>query len=250
MDDISEKRLKRATIIKFYTLSPDKEGMKNQAKKIVAGDIIFMSPKQKAYQSGLKNGLVALRYLGMKAYYQFAHVDEGQNFVKNLSLLQNIMLESDTQTLCYDQEQIIQERLHMRPALKSLFFQIKNLNDLPSEAKKEELILASIVKSFLRNCPMIILDGIDEHLSHFQLKLLKKAILLKNEKENTSFLILSKNLDLWTELSDKIIIRKNDGTFQCMETTKKVEKPPVQHKKDEVLVFNNVELQYELKKIG
>lgn len=224
--------------------------MRNLQKSIVAGDIVFMSPKRKAYQSGLKNGLVALKYFGTKNCYQFAHIDGGQSFVKNLTLLQNIMLESDTQTLCFDQKELIQEKLHMRPSLKSLFFQIKNLEQLPQECSKEELVLASIVKAFLRNCPMIILDEVEETLSHFQIKLLKKAILLKNEKENTNFLILSNNLDLWSDLTDKVIIRKNDGTFQCMETVKRQEKKQIPPKKDEVLVFNNIEIAADLKKIG
>lgn len=224
--------------------------MRNLQKSIGTGDIVFMSPKRKAYQSGLKNGLIALKYFDAKSCYQFAHIDGGQSFVKNLDLLQNIMLESDTQTICFDQKEVIQEKLHMRPALKSLFFQIKGLEKRPQECSKEELVLASIVKAFLRTCPMIILDEVEETLSHFQIKLLKKAILLKNEKENTNFLILSNNLDLWSDLTDKVIIRKNDGTFQCMDAIKKQEPKQIPAQKDEVLVFNNLEIVADLKKIG
>ncbi|MDD0852741.1 hypothetical protein HBN50_06515 [Halobacteriovorax sp. GB3] len=178
-------------------------------------DIVLFVPKKRETQY-LNEAMRALKSLRVKNYFVFAHIGSQQSFIQNMDLLSQITLETNNNVLNQKNETMLEDlavRLETRPALKSLFHAIGPVQKKVSECSSKELLIASMVKGLLSEAPLVIVECIDEHADPFLKALFKKAILEKNEKDKTNFLILTHDAHYWSELCDKSITYNEDLSY-------------------------------------
>lgn len=186
-------------------------------KKIEQNDIIFFQKESTRYDcSQLKHFINFLYFQGFKRPLNFSHVDKEALLIKNLSLKDNIFLESIPNSLktskALQLDGLLKQTGNIH--LLNLFEQLGNLDVFPEEVDSQKKKIVGLIKSLINKNDFIFLEHPENHLDEATCKLFTKALLQQeNVRREYIVLIHSQKQELWIPYANKIVGRDLQGKF-------------------------------------
>jgi hypothetical protein len=175
-----------------------------------------MMEGKKTSQFAITDFLAYLKFIRHPDANKFSFVGSDANFIKDLTLIQNILLDYSSPSLTEEKEAHFKNLMKWQPNfhMEALFSNITSINELPFKASLEELKLASLIKAFLSDRPFLFLENPEKHLSEKSLMQFKEA--LKYQVENypeKNIFIKSETDSIWSSLITKTVYRNFDYSF-------------------------------------
>ena len=162
-------------------------------------EIIFFENDQKKSHGTLKRFLTFLKVKRVPGPIRFAFIDELGPLIPNLSLRENISLDSIPSTVSSDKEFSLEDYLERRgnEPLTKLYNNIKLVEDFPSEVDSQTLKIASLIKGLLQDGQYLFLENPERFLDKENLKLFTEALLLQLKQKKQTLLLKSSSPAIW-----------------------------------------------------
>ena len=187
-------------------------------------DIILFKQDQMWKQiSTLKIFINFLKYSKQKKPFRFSFVDKEGLLLNNLTLRENILLDSISNSLTSSKESQLKNKLKSldNEYLNSLFLKLDFLDELPTKVDSQTCKIAALIKSMIQNTDYIFLNEPDHHLDSRKVKLLQRALLLHTKNNNQTIFISSGQQERWVKHATKIVTRGPLGEFIITPPVKK-----------------------------
>ncbi len=207
----------------------------NKTRDLRPSDFVLFIPEcetQKC-QSHLKNFINALNYYQMKKPFKFSYISKNGQLILDLSLRENILLDSTDHALLDDQESKWNDVLlkHDNKDMITLMNHIHDLESTPKTARENCLKIASLVKALLNKSEYIFLESPEKHLNDIQLAIFVKALKFHAKNNSTIVFIHSENQNLWRNVANKQLLFSENRRF--------ILRPVVQHHLKEKFLTRN-----------
>ncbi len=170
-------------------------------------EIIYFESREQKSHATLKRFLTYLKVQKVPGPIRFAFIDEKGPLIPNLSLRDNISLESIPSTVSSDKEFTLEDYLERRgnDALTKLYKNIKLVEDFPSEVDSQTLKIASLIKGLLQDGQYLFLENPERFLDKENLKLFTNALLHQLSERKQTLLLKSSTPSVWSPYITKWI---------------------------------------------
>lgn len=191
----------------------------NRSKLYQDMDILFFDiNKTKHRRSGsfLKSFIQFLQFSGEKAPLKFSFVSKRPSLVENLSIKENILLDSLQNSLADSKEDLLTKYIDNsgNEALIKLFHSVGDLSKLPCSLNDESRKIIGIIKAIIQGSPYILMEEPEQFLTAETKKLVEQAIIFESKKKSHNFLIASGKYQLWQEIVNKSVYKLENGGFE------------------------------------
>ncbi len=180
---------------------------KNQINK---SDILLFKNEENRYgHSQLKNFLSFLSSNGVKRPYRFAYIESEGPLISNMSLRENIHLDSVPLSLSNTKEMELKNLLSKigNDDLLNLFAKIDDLEKKVSEVSDQTRKLAALIKGLIQEADFLFLESPEKHLSDDHLRLFVNALNYQVLHNGQMVFISSPATLFWQGKVNKIITR-------------------------------------------
>lgn len=166
--------------------------------------------------SKLNEFLSFLKFNKVALPFKFSFVSKVASLIPELSLNQNILIDFSPNSLTESKEVQFQDFLKdpKNRALEELYHKISLPDEMPHQSDAQMKKICSLIKSLLYEGQFIFFEEPEIDLEIETLKLFTAALTEHAKQHQMNVFIYSKNLELWTPQSHKIVQRKTDYTFQ------------------------------------
>lgn len=163
-------------------------------------EIIFFEKSEKKSHATLKRFLTFLKVKKVPIPIRFAFIDEKGPLIPNLSLRENISLDSIPSTVSSDKEFTLEDYLERRGnhALTKLYKNIKLVEDFPGEVDSQTLKIAALIKGLLQDGQYLFLENPERFLDKENLKLFTSALLHQLSERKQTLLLKSTTPSVWS----------------------------------------------------
>lgn len=180
---------------------------KNQIKR---SDILLFKNEENRYgHSQLKNFLSFLSSNGVKRPYKFAYIESEGPLISNMSLRENIHLDSVPLSLSTTKEMELKNLLSKigNDDLLELFAKIDNLEIKVSEVSDQTRKMAALIKGLIQEADFLFLESPEKHLTDEGLRLFVNALNYQVQENGQMVFISSPATLFWQGKVSKIITR-------------------------------------------
>jgi hypothetical protein len=163
-------------------------------------EIIFFDSSEQRSHATLKRFLTYLKVKKVPGPIRFAFIDEKGPLIPNLSLRDNISLDSIPSTVSSDKEFTLEDYLDRRgnDALTKLYNNIKLVEDFPGQVDSQTLKIAALIKGLLQDGQYLFLENPERFLDQENLKLFINALLHQLSEKRQTLLIKSTSPSIWS----------------------------------------------------
>jgi len=186
-------------------------------KNLNPTDFILFVPENESVknQSHLKTFINVLNYFKMKKPFKFSYIDTQGQLILDLSLRENILLDSTDHALLDDKDTKWKDLLlkHENKALVELVNSIDNLEVTAKNATAQELKVASLVKALLNRNDYLFLESPENFLTTAQLKTFKTALQHFNKANSSIVFIHSSQQQVWKNIINKQLLFSKNQRF-------------------------------------
>ena len=189
-----------------------KENMES-IKTIKEKDIVlFRTEYDQEDNCRLRDFLNFLKYMKVKRPIKFAHVDKDATLIRNLSLKDNIFLESIPNSLASSKDVQLREFFEKKDNLylNRLFDRIDKSEKKSEEANQEIRKLTALIKGFIQEVDYLFFESPEKHLSDENLKIFINALRYHSCRWNRISFIKSPLKDFWYQICSVEVVFKND----------------------------------------
>ena len=182
------------------------------------GIILFKIFRKNNEHCQLKDFINFLNFIGEKKPLKFSYVDIDANLLGNLTLKENIFLESIPNSLANTKEFQLQEFLEKKDNrhLAKLFDKVDNIDLLPNQVSVEVRKLTVIVKGFLQDMDYLFFESPERHLSSDNLKTFIRALRYHVRSQSKTALVCSSLEKLWLPFCSSLITYNQKKEFQLL----------------------------------
>ncbi|TNF27660.1 MAG: hypothetical protein EP319_10900 [Deltaproteobacteria bacterium] len=180
---------------------------KNQINR---SDILLFKNEENRYgHSQLKNFLSFLSSNGVKRPYKFAYIESEGPLISNMSLRENIHLDSVPLSLSTTKEMELKNLLSKigNNDLLELFAKIDNLEIKVSEVCDQTRKMAALIKGLIQEADFLFLEAPEKHLTEENLRLFVNALNYQVQENGQMVFISSPATLFWQGKVSKIITR-------------------------------------------
>lgn len=158
-------------------------------------------------QSTLKQFLTFLKMQRIRGPIRFAFIDENGPLIPNLSLRDNISLDSIPSTVSSTKEFTLEDYLERlgNESLGKLYRNIKLVEDLPAQVDSQTNKIAALIKGLLQQGDYLFLENPERFLDKGNLKLFTQALLTQLAAEGITLLLKSDSPHLWQPYITKTV---------------------------------------------
>jgi len=183
---------------------------------------LFHSSTRGDHNCKLKNFLSFLKCSGIKKPIRFAYVHSEGPLLSNLSLKDNILLDSIPNSLSETKEFQLKSFLKNtgNNYLISLFNKLEFIEELPGHVDNQERKITALIKALLQESDFILLDSPEKYLSNINFKIFKNALLYLYYKNNKTILIATNEEKNWVDIASIIVKRDCDKKFYTTSIAK------------------------------
>ncbi len=162
--------------------------------------IFFENNSEQKSQATLKRFLTYLKVKKVPGPIRFAFIDEKGPLIPNLSLRDNISLDSIPSTVSSDKEFTLEDYLERRgnDALTKLYNNIKLVEDYPSAVDSQTLKIAALIKGLLQDGKYLFLENPERFLDKENLRLFTHALLHQLSERKQILLLKSTTPSVWS----------------------------------------------------
>jgi len=179
---------------------------------MINGQIYFHKVKKDDEQKcHLKELMILLKALKLKSPYNFAYTPPMGELIPNLTLQENILIESPLHQRVTGRSRSLTELLQGvdNPHISALSELIVYPNLLPTRSDLTTIKLASVVKALLSGKELILLDGPEVNLDNAIIERIKMALIYAHNATGQSHLICSSDELTWSPFVHKMIVVDN-----------------------------------------
>lgn len=178
-------------------------------------DIFYFPTLKKVGQGQLKNFIHFLNFFGIKKPIRFAYIEEEGSLLNNLSLRENIYLDSIPSSVSAAKGFSLEEELSKtgNEALLELFSKITLLDELPQNVDEQSRKLTSLIKGLLKESDFLFLESPEKNLHFENLNLFKKALEFQTSTQGQTILIASPDELTWESFINKKVSRGPSKEF-------------------------------------
>ena len=186
------------------------------------GIFLFKVSRKNKDHCQLKDFINFLNFMKVKRPIKFAYVDTNATLLKDLTLKENIFLESIPNSLANSKEFQLKEFFKKKDNkhLAKLFERIDNLDSLSSEASAEIKKLTSIIKGFIQDVDYLFFESPERHLSNENLKIFIRALKYHIHGQNKIALINSPVEELWLPFCSSKVVCNQKKEFLVLPCKK------------------------------
>ena len=165
--------------------------------------------------SKLNEFLSFLKFHKVALPFKFSFVSKEASLIPEMTLNQNILIDFSPNSLTESKEVQFQEFLKdpKNHALEELYNTIALPHEMPGQSDAQMKKVCSLIKSLLYEGQFVFFEEPEIDLGPETLKLFTTALREHAKCNQMNIFIFSKNLDLWTPESHKIVERKKDFSF-------------------------------------
>ena len=162
--------------------------------------IFFEANSEQKSHATLKRFLTFLKVKKVATPIRFAFIDEKGPLIPNLSLRDNISLDSIPSTVSSDREFSLEDYLERRgnEALTKLYNNIKLVEDYPNAVDSQTLKIAALIKGLLQDGKYLFLENPERYLDKENLKLFTHALLHQLSEKKQTLLLKSSTPTHWS----------------------------------------------------
>ncbi len=177
---------------------------------------IFIFENSSFSNNSLKDFLYYLKYMGQRGVIDFSYANETDSMHLNLSIKENLILDSVPTSLIKDNEVNLSEFINniKNPDLVKLLSQLGDLNRQVSSLCPRFLKLTSLVKALLSKREMIFLVDPHKNLIKEDIVLLKRCLFFESIENHRKVYIQSIDTNCWLDVANKIITRDEYLNFE------------------------------------
>jgi ABC-type multidrug transport system ATPase subunit len=180
-------------------------------------DILFFLKTQELVSSSrqLKDFIHFLKLMGPGESLCFSYVDQDGPLLNNLTLRENIYLDSIPSGLSKTKEYQLQDFLRRtgNGHLIDLYSKVQLLDEYPDKVDAQTKKLAALTKGLLQKADYLLLDSPEKYLGEENTKLFIKALEFQVSNSGQIVLISSENTAFWEPLSTKKVLRTDNKKF-------------------------------------
>lgn len=220
-------------------------------KKERSTDIILFEKESAPNTGCLKQFLNFLRLQKVPGPPNFSFVDAKGSLLGNLSLRENIALDSIPSTVSATRTFTLEDHLKRlgNPHLWELYQSIKLVDHRPPHVDDMTCKTTALVKGLLQKADFIFLESPERYLDQSLLKVFLKALQYQLKETGQTLLLTSDNPQLWQPLITKTVSsRKCQRTGKlelkvrdkvCIPFKEQIQQVAAKHASSGVLVFNH-----------
>lgn len=194
-----------------------------RATKIDKNDIIFFQEsKELENYCLLKYFIHFLHSIGIKRPLNFSYVEENGPLIDNLTLKENILLESIPNGLSSTKEFQLYTYLKRTGNiyLINLFNKIKHLEEYPKNTDIETRKITALFRGLVRKADYIMLERPEKHLSEQNFLLFINAMTYQIKNRPQMALINSSSFNPFMNLVSKIVYKDQSEKFIISQYSK------------------------------
>lgn len=165
--------------------------------------------------------------MGQRGVIDFSYANETDSMHLNLSIKENLILDSVPTSLIKDNEVNLSEFISniQNPDLVDLLSQLGELNRPVASLCPRFLKLTSLIKALLSKREMLFLVDPHKNLSKEDISLLKRCLFYESIENHRKIYIQSSDPNCWLDVANKIIARDEYLNFEersnpFLETTR------------------------------
>ncbi|MBT7610776.1 MAG: hypothetical protein HN576_13530 [Bacteriovoracaceae bacterium] len=184
--------------------------------KLHKSDIIFFRSDPKKYTaSQLKNFIHFLNSNGIKRPYKFSHIEGEGALIPNLSIRENIHLDSVPNQLSTSKDMHLTKLLEKNGNyhLLEMFNFIPELDHYPETVNDQVKKLASLIKGMIQEADYLFLEKPEMYLEEKHLDLFLKAIHYQTRSLGQIVFVHSQNEKFWRTHISKVVTRGYKNEF-------------------------------------
>ena len=186
------------------------------AKCFENNDILLFQFDKLKQNCRLKHFLHFLNSQGIKRPLRFAYVEANAPLISNLSLRENIYLESIpnllSETKDFQMLSFLQNSSNQH--LIDFYNRIPLLNELPENVDTQTRKMAALFKALLQHSDYLLLESPERYLDDMTLKLFTNALRFQVASRAQTVLINSENPQFWFSYASKVVQIQSVGTYQ------------------------------------
>jgi ABC-type sugar transport system ATPase subunit len=194
------------------------------------GDIVYFSHREFLNNQALPCLSSFVNYMNLiykKKTLNFSYASKDGSLIKNISLINNMLLEVETNPFVKIDENYLYNILIKKEndPLLLLYRRIKKPMSRPSSISKEVYKLTSLIRAIIKDSDILFLDSPEEHLSQKAIALLKNAIYVEAKRNKKIVFIKTDKQPIWYSIMNKTLIKNemNKYFMQLIEIESKKE---------------------------
>jgi|GEM_PF-6975016 hypothetical protein len=229
--------------------------MDKSTQALKQGDVIYFESNESLQSCFISEIIRVLNYYKIPKPIRFSYVPPSGLLLKELTLKENILLESIPTSLCISHSKEFQLKNYLQKTGNIHLIRIFNLISDYLEKKVEEIPeeitkLGLFVKVIIKEAPILILDDPEKHLSPGSFRLVESTIKHHIAEKPSMLIINSPNNQLFAPYINKILSKQTNEykikTIQQSVLRKSNEYSLIENSDEGVLIFKN--LPEEIKK--
>lgn len=180
---------------------------------------LFNGTTEQLGTSKLGEFLSFLKYYKAQMPYKFAFVSEKASLIPELSLIQNILIDFNPNSLTESKEVQFHDFLKAQKnkSFEELYNKINLPHELPIQSNSQMNKVASLIKALLNEGQFLFLEEPENYLEEETLNLFSDALKSQLEEKGVNVFIYSKNIDFWKPHAHKSVSRNTDYSFKVEE---------------------------------
>ncbi len=181
----------------------------------------------------LKDFLYFLKFEGQKGIIDFSYSWEKDSLHSNLTIKENLLLDSIPTSLIRDNENNLKEffKTLENPYLIKLFEALGNLNDKVANLSIERLKLTSLIKAMVSKSEFVFLVEPESFDSYETIATLKQCILFEVDTHQRKFMIKPSQKETWLDITTHLITKDEKHSYikKTIESTKSKQTSDIDH---------------------
>ncbi len=177
--------------------------------------ILFKKTKEDKELCKLKDFIRFLKFTGNKIPHRFSFVESHGQLLNNLTLRENIILESIPTTLSSKNNEI-QLANHIKRTgnvyLMRLFNKLSLLDVYPNKIDDQSRKIVALIQGLLKKSDFLLFQFPEKHLQSDVVDLFIQALNFQRSSTNQTIIVHSNHEDIWLPYANKIV-QKNGYSF-------------------------------------
>ncbi len=178
-------------------------------------DILLFKFENASKGCRLKHFLHFLNSQGTRRPIRFAYIEAEGPLISNLSLRENIYLDSIPNSLSETKD--FQMRSFLQRSsnhhLIDFYNRIPLLDELPRDVDTQTKKMAALFKGLLQKADYLFLESPERYLDDQSLKVFTNALRFQAASRNQTVLLDSENPKLWTPYANKVVLQSTNGIY-------------------------------------
>ncbi|MBH48737.1 MAG: hypothetical protein CME71_11260 [Halobacteriovorax sp.] len=178
-------------------------------------DILLFKFEKTTKGCRLKHFLHFLNSGGVRRPIRFAYIEAEGPLISNLSLRENIYLDSIPNSLSetkdFQMKSFLQRSSNHH--LIDFYNRIPLLDELPGDVDAQTRKMAALFKGLLQSADYLFLESPERYLDDQALEVFTSALRFQTASRSQTVLLDSSNPKLWTPYASKVVLQSSGGNY-------------------------------------